>query len=747
MAAMAFMLLGGTGGMCPSSSFRRSGSGIRRRSRRCGFLGIHVVVLCLFSCLLIMNDVFMSSSGFQAHATLVEDDSQDSQEDSTQDIDLVGANTNKARHDGSSKTSDSISGVSGVSESSSSTRSFASSQSHFQNSEDESFLHAEALYYGGSLMGMRHSADSVDGETTKSSSSAAAAAAATTTPTPTPTTPTHKSSSESVISSSGVPDFMAARHALALLSQQGSTRAQALLGLAHASGLGMPYGVDNARALLHLYFAASNGDIQASMALAHRHSLGLGVPRSCQAAVLYLAPVAERVAERERLPGPNQAVEKVRLSVTTDSSSSAARELDVVQYYQYSADMGNSDAQTAMGQLFNFGMRGIEQDHSRALHYFQRAAAQGDNDALAHLGHMYANGLGVEQDNATAVEYFEKAAANGHPNAEYGLGYLHLAGHGVAKDYAKAVTYFKAAADQSHVEAQFHLGVMALKGWGMKQDVSKAYALFHAAGTSGHVLSLYNLAMLQLRGGHGTSPNCRSALGVLKNVAERGQWASLSAAHKAFSNKAYGRALTLYVRAAEMGIEVAESNVAYMLTKGLGLAPDGSDAEVAELVANGGVAPWWYAANGNATGALGYALRMRQRAATQGNLAAMMAVGDAFYYGRGVTRDWAQAVAVYRHASHLRNAQAFFNLGSMQERGEGLPRDLHLAKRFYDQAKSTNTEAAVPVMVALAAMRVCAWMEKSVPWLARLLFPHVRRLHEAEMRAKAASSSSLENVE
>ena len=157
---------------------------------------------------------------------------------------------------------------------------------------------------------------------------------------------------------------MAARHALALLSQQGSTRAQALLGLAHASGLGMPYGVDNARALLHLYFAASNGDIQASMALAHRHSLGLGVPRSCQAAVLYLAPVAERVAERERLPGPNQAVEKVRLSVTTDSSSSAARELDVVQYYQYSADMGNSDAQTAMGQLFNFGMRGIEQDHS-----------------------------------------------------------------------------------------------------------------------------------------------------------------------------------------------------------------------------------------------------------------------------------------------------------------------------------------------------------------------------------------------
>lgn len=39
------------------------------------------------------------------------------------------------------------------------------------------------------------------------------------------------------------------------------------------------------------------------------------------------------------------------------------REQEVLQYYQYSADLGNVEAQTAVGQLFNHGAQGIERDH------------------------------------------------------------------------------------------------------------------------------------------------------------------------------------------------------------------------------------------------------------------------------------------------------------------------------------------------------------------------------------------------
>lgn len=36
-----------------------------------------------------------------------------------------------------------------------------------------------------------------------------------------------------------------------------------------------------------------------------------------------------------------------------------------MQYYQYSADQGNADAASAIGQLFSVGVRGIDQARGR----------------------------------------------------------------------------------------------------------------------------------------------------------------------------------------------------------------------------------------------------------------------------------------------------------------------------------------------------------------------------------------------
>lgn len=53
------------------------------------------------------------------------------------------------------------------------------------------------------------------------------------------------------------------------------------------------------------------------------------------------------------------------------------------------------EAQTAVGTLLNIGTHGVVRDHEAAAHYLQRAAAAGNVEAMAHLGHMYASGLGV----------------------------------------------------------------------------------------------------------------------------------------------------------------------------------------------------------------------------------------------------------------------------------------------------------------------------------------------------------------
>lgn len=63
-----------------------------------------------------------------------------------------------------------------------------------------------------------------------------------------------------------------------------------------------------------------------------------------------------------------------------------------------------------------------------------------------------------------------------------------------------------------------------------------------------------------------------------------------------------------------------------------------------------------------------------------------------------------RAVEAYHRARHQQNAQAMFNLGYMHEHGLGCPMDLHLAKRYYDQALETDHDAALPVTLALTVL-------------------------------------------
>lgn len=71
---------------------------------------------------------------------------------------------------------------------------------------------------------------------------------------------------------------------------------------------------------------------------------------------------------------------------------------------------------------------------------------------------------------------------------------------------------------------------------------------------------------------------------------------------------------------------------------------------------------------------------------------------------QGTERDFDRAAEAYMHAKSQANAQAMFNLGYMHEHGLGLPLDLHLAKRYYDQALEVDPAAKLPVSLALSSL-------------------------------------------
>ena len=342
--------------------------------------------------------------------------------------------------------------------------------------------------------------------------------------------------------------------------------------------------------------------------------------------------------------------------------------------------------QVGLGQLHYQGGRGIEMDHQQAMNYFMQAADAGNPVAMAFLGKMYLEGSDVvEQNNDTAFAYFKKAADLGNPVGQSGLGLMYLHGKGVDQDYKKAFDYFRKAAEQNWVDGQLQLGNMYYHGLGVNPDYKMAVKYFNLASQSGHILAFYNLADMHATG-TGMLRSCPTAVELYKNVAERGKWGELlMEAHSDHRRGRLDEALVKYLILAELGYEVAQSNVAFML-----------DRQETEQLYDTDSDDLWKRA-----------LVYWTRAASQGYSAARVRLGDYYYYGHGTDVDYETAAYHYRIASEQQNnAQAMFNLAYMHELGHGMKQDIHLAKRFYDMAAETSQDAKVPVFLALSKLSV-----------------------------------------
>eukprot|EP01026_Neomeris_dumetosa_P045979 TRINITY_DN3907_c0_g1_i7.p1 TRINITY_DN3907_c0_g1~~TRINITY_DN3907_c0_g1_i7.p1 ORF type:complete len:799 (-),score=142.80 TRINITY_DN3907_c0_g1_i7:272-2668(-) len=451
---------------------------------------------------------------------------------------------------------------------------------------------------------------------------------------------------------------------------------------------------DTQKALVMYFIAASDNDSLACLAMGYRHMEGIGVPQSCYAAVSYLDMAAAKVIEVAARPEGLPRFEKPRLSFRAQNDFRSTRDSEVLQYYQNTADLGNVQHQNIVGELYFMGSFG-HKDLGTAYRYFLKAARGGDSDAMANLGHMYANGLGVTPSNESAIYWFKKAADANNFDGHYGLGYMYLNGYGVPLNYTMALRSFRRAAEGKHIEAYYHLGVMFSKGWGLKSP-SDAQALryFGLAAQHGHTTAAYNAALMQVAG-RGTTPNCDTALQSFRKIIQKGPWMGMfEQGYDKFMKRDYDAALLEYLRGSEMGIELANSNAAWMLERGLGV--EGSLAT--QLM-----------------------IKLNRRAVELGNQQGLLAMGDTFFYGNGVDQDMKQAANLYRQAAEQKSVMALFNLGFMHHFGAGLPMDTHLAKRYYDEAIREDNKARMPVVPFLVMIYVQNWWkdfrEILAPWI------------------------------
>lgn len=527
-----------------------------------------------------------------------------------------------------------------------------------------------------------------------------------------------------------------------LASLTGNSTAQYMLGLMYATGIGSAVERDQAKALLYHTFAAEQGNTRSEMTVAFRHHSGIGTPRDCNKAAHYYQRVAEKAMAYWR-SGPPGGHNMPRLSYRwaedsggvygegasfSSSGPNANKDGtmyknidDILEFLDVRERQGDMLAMFNLGRHYYEGSRYRKRNFKMARNQFMKVARvywgkdgkvnpkapKGIDKiaakAAAYIGRMFLRGEGMEQSFEKAATWFRRGITNGDALAQHHMGLMYRDGLGVPKDSERAALYFKAAAEQGLSASQSALGALFLD----QGDVETARRYFELAVQNYFIEALYYLAEMTNKG-IGRDKHCEVATAFYKMVAEKAELlhSSFAQTNAAYADGDLETALIYSMMAAEQGYESAQANVAYILdeqtsalSSALPLALPFS-TRVQQTSSPRSILH-------NAALALIY----WTRSAKQDNTDSLLKMGDYYLSGHGTPTDVDKASTCYHTAAEMyHSAQALWNLGWMHENGVGpISQDFHMAKRYYDLALDMNSEAYLPVKLALLKLRVRSW--------------------------------------
>jgi len=165
-------------------------------------------------------------------------------------------------------------------------------------------------------------------------------------------------------------------------------------------------------------------------------------------------------------------------------------DLEGIDYFRRSADLGYGPAQIALGFYYDTGTV-LAGSQSQALDLYRKAAGQGDPLASWLAGRRYFLGNGVPRDLDAAIKWLKPAAAQNNPFAAYYLGRIMA-----DRDYTKAPDLYKIAADQGLPQAQYFYGKALKDGRGIPQDRFNACVWLTVALDAHYTVASTDLAEL-----------------------------------------------------------------------------------------------------------------------------------------------------------------------------------------------------------------------------------------------------------
>ena len=316
------------------------------------------------------------------------------------------------------------------------------------------------------------------------------------------------------------------------------------------------------------------------------------------------------------------------------------------------AYFGNAEAQNTLGQLYEKG-NVVDLDIAEALHWYKKAAEQGNVNAQISLGYMYQNGIG-ETNHEEAFKIFLKLATNGNLYAQKTLGHMYMIGQGTQRDYNQSIIWFTKAEERGDGYSCGAIGWMYYHGNGVAKDEVAALDWFKKGISRNDAFSKKEFEILKQK------KENNSVKVSPKNKKEEQYWLGYQYEKGINVDKNHKKAIEHYLVAAELGNAKAQFRLAQLYERS------------EELTRN----YWNYKS----------AIRWYKKASEHGDALAYYRVSKLYRSGHGVSKDKRLALQWCKKAAERGLGVACEIMGACYEFGWGTHIDYKQASYWYKQA-------------------------------------------------------------
>ena len=142
-----------------------------------------------------------------------------------------------------------------------------------------------------------------------------------------------------------------------------------------------------------------------------------------------------------------------------------------------------------------------EQAYEYAMYIIHTMIQEGNPVAMNELALLYYKGKGVKKSHRWAIHWYEKAIANGYTSAKSNLAHILILGPEKYRDDERGLHLLEEAMNEGDAEAFNLMGICCNKGFGVKQDSQKAFKMYSKAYELGAGSACaFNLANMYFKG-------------------------------------------------------------------------------------------------------------------------------------------------------------------------------------------------------------------------------------------------------